>query len=135
MTNTLLAVTIVALILACLYITVITNKLFQWGAQNFTEVVKAHNNLVTSCKQDSAEINEKLNSLTPPDSEIQKITDRLDAIVADIERIDKDEKWIRRYYINYRDPIEPEENTVELPFPGDINYFTNSEQMEDVTNG
>ena len=131
MTNTLLAVVIVMVILACLHIAYITNKI----SQNFYEVAKAHNNLVTSCKQDSAEIREKLNSLTPPDSEIQKITDRLDAIVADIERIDRDEKWIRRYYINYREPIEPEENTVELPFPGDINYFTNSEQMEDVTNG
>jgi hypothetical protein len=131
MTNTLLAVVIVMVILSCLHIAYITNKI----SQNFYEVAKAHNNLVTSCKQDSAEIRGKLNSLTPPDSEIQKITDRLDAIVKDIERIDRDEKWIRRYYINYREPIEPEENTVELPFPGDINYFTNSEQMEDVTNG
>ena len=41
------------------------------------------------------------------DSEIDQIINRLNEITADIARIDKDEKEIRSYYINFRTPTHP----------------------------
>lgn len=41
------------------------------------------------------------------DNEINQIIARMDQIVADIARIDKDEKEIRSYYINFRTPTHP----------------------------
>ena len=41
------------------------------------------------------------------DSEIDQIITRLNEITADIARIDKDEKEIRSYYINFRTPTHP----------------------------
>ena len=41
------------------------------------------------------------------DSEIDQIIARMDQITADIARIDKDEKEIRSYYINFRTPTHP----------------------------
>ena len=41
------------------------------------------------------------------DSEINQIIARMDQITADITRIDKDEKEIRSYYINFRTPTHP----------------------------
>ena len=41
------------------------------------------------------------------DSEIDHIINRLNEITADIARIDKDEKEIRSYYINFRTPTHP----------------------------
>ena len=41
------------------------------------------------------------------DSEIDKIIARMNEITADIARIDKDEKEIRSYYINFRTPTHP----------------------------
>jgi len=41
------------------------------------------------------------------DSEINQIIARMDQITADIARIDKDEKEIRSYYINFRTPTHP----------------------------
>lgn len=40
------------------------------------------------------------------DSEIDDIIKRMNQIIADIHRIDHDEKEIRQYYINFRDPAE-----------------------------
>ena len=41
------------------------------------------------------------------DNEIDQIIARIDQITADIARIDKDEKEIRSYYINFRTPTHP----------------------------
>lgn len=41
------------------------------------------------------------------DNEIDQIIARMDQITADIARIDKDEKEIRSYYINFRTPTHP----------------------------
>jgi len=41
------------------------------------------------------------------DDEIDKIIARMNVITADIARIDKDEKEIRSYYINFRTPTHP----------------------------
>ena len=41
------------------------------------------------------------------DDEIDKIIARMNEITADIARIDKDEKEIRSYYINFRTPTHP----------------------------
>ena len=41
------------------------------------------------------------------DSEINQIIARMEQITADIARIDKDEKEIRSYYINFRPPTHP----------------------------
>ena len=41
------------------------------------------------------------------DSEINQIIARMNEITADIARIDKDEKEIRSYYINFRTPTHP----------------------------
>ena len=39
------------------------------------------------------------------DSEIDQIINRLNEITADIARIDNDEKELRRYYVNFREPV------------------------------
>lgn len=40
------------------------------------------------------------------DNEIDQIVARMDQITADIARIDNDEKELRRYYVNYRTPVQ-----------------------------
>lgn len=40
------------------------------------------------------------------DSEIDQICKAMDKICEDIHRIDNDEKELRRYYINYREPVQ-----------------------------
>ena len=141
-------------------------RLFKNNLENFAET---HNKLVDAYKQDSTDlhtshfmlqsmVNKHLEEPNPTD-EIKEIFERLDKIVADIERIDRDEKDLRTYYVNYREPTildttvtyeEPahlelteEENEFALPFPGDPipiitedpNYFTESEQMEGDEDG
>lgn len=39
------------------------------------------------------------------DDQIQDIISRLEKITEDIARIDRDEKEIRSYYVNYREPV------------------------------
>ncbi len=41
------------------------------------------------------------------DGEIKEIIEKLEKITADIKRLDHDQTEIRRYYINYREPITP----------------------------
>ena len=129
-------------------------RLFKNNLENFAET---HNKLVDAYKQDSTDlhtshfmlqsmVNKHLEEPNPTD-EIKEIFERLDKIVADIERIDRDEKDIRSYYVNYREPapleLTEEENEFALPFPGDPipiitedpNYFTESEQMEGDEDG
>lgn len=40
------------------------------------------------------------------DSEIDQIIKRLNEITEDIARIDNDEKELRRYYVNFREPVQ-----------------------------
>lgn len=40
------------------------------------------------------------------DNEINQIIARMDQITADIARIDHDEKDLRRYYVNYKQPVD-----------------------------
>jgi len=40
------------------------------------------------------------------DNEIDQIITRIDQITADIARIDNDEKELRRYYVNFREPVQ-----------------------------
>lgn len=40
------------------------------------------------------------------DNEINQIIARMDQITADIARIDNDEKELRRYYANFREPVQ-----------------------------
>ena len=40
------------------------------------------------------------------DDEIDQIIARMDQITADIERIDREQKDLRTYYVNYREPLQ-----------------------------
>lgn len=146
----------VAVVLLSVVVIVLVHQ-EQVNERNILGLSEKHNKLVDVCKQDSTDlhtshfmlqsmVNNHLAEPTPTD-EIKEIFDRLDKIVADIARIDRDEKDLRTYYVNYREPapleLTEEENEFALPFPGDPipiitedpNYFTESEQMEGEEDG
>lgn len=146
----------VAVVLLSVVVIVLVHQ-EQVNERNILGLSEKHNKLVDACKQDSTDlhtshfmlqsmVNNHLAEPTPTD-EIKEIFDRLDKIVADIERIDRDEKDLRTYYVNYREPatleLTEEENEFALPFPGDPipiitedpNYITKSEQMEGEEDG
>lgn len=43
--------------------------------------------------------------LSDSDRQIEEIIAKMNHIVDDIQRLDHDEKEIRKYYLNYRDPV------------------------------
>lgn len=112
---------------------------------NLVAMSESHNKLVAMCKVDSNNLHEALTQLTnvveglaskpTPTEEIQQIFDRLDAIVEDIARIDRDEKDLRTYYVNYREPLEltEEETAEDLPFPGDTEVLPTIEELKEET--
>lgn len=59
------------------------------------EIIKVSN-------KNSVYIKERLSN---SDRQIEEIVARMNSIVDDIQRLDHDEKEIRKYYLNYRDPV------------------------------
>lgn len=145
-------------ILIALVAVVLAYLIHSLGKTNasIANIAQAHNLHVAATKKWAQNIGKSLGEIRAQDMEedpqITEITARLEEITKDIARLDgeiaqvaRDEKEIRSYYVNFREPIvkdapyHPEDVVeVELPFPGDtgdtavLNWLNS---MEDITNG
>lgn len=71
--------------------------------------------MVASLTTSNTDLNKRIDNVTTIhnatvehyDAEIDEIIERLEQITADIARIDRDEKDLRTYYVNYRSPALP----------------------------
>lgn len=117
---------------------------------SIANIATAHNQHVATTKQWAQNIGRQLGDIRAQelaeDPQITAIITSLENITKDIARLDaevtrvaKDEKEIRSYYINFREPVVAEDiESVDLPFPGDTDdtkvlNFLNT--MEEITNG
>lgn len=121
--------------------------------ESIANIATAHNQLVANTKESFRNVGKSLGELraNQEDPQIQEILDRLNKVTDDITRIDaevdriaKDEKEIRSYYVNFREPVVAEDiaeiEELDLPFPGDephedqiIKYFKKFGK-EDIAN-
>lgn len=104
--------------------------------ESIANIATAHNQLVANTKESFRNVGKTLGELRAndmqEDPQIQEILDRLNKVTDDIARIDaevdriaKDEKEIRSYYVNFREPVVAEDiEFVDLPFPGDNAVLT-----------
>ena len=104
--------------------------------ESIANIATAHNQLVANTKESFRNVGKTLGELRAnemkEDPQIQEILDRLNKVTQDIARIDaevdrisKDEKEIRSYYVNFREPVVAEDiEFVDLPFPGDDAVLT-----------
>lgn len=104
--------------------------------ESIVNIATAHNQLVANTKDSFRIVGKSLGELRASemkeDPQIQEILDRLNKVTDDIARLDaevdrisKDEKEIRSYYVNFREPVVAEDiEFVDLPFPGDDAVLT-----------
>ena len=104
--------------------------------ESIANIATAHNQLVANTKESFRNVGKTLGELRAndmqEDPQIQEILDRLNKVTQDIARLDaevdrisKDEKEIRSYYVNFREPVVAEDiEFVDLPFPGDDAVLT-----------
>lgn len=125
---------ILLIALACMTLLVLGQQ--ARTAESIANIATAHNQLVANTKESFRNVGKSLGELRASemkeDPQIQEILDRLNKVTDDIARLDaevgrisKDEKEIRSYYVNFREPVVAEDiEFVDLPFPGDDAVLT-----------
>lgn len=111
--NIVVSIITVAVVIACMVIVVVRTGVIE------TEYINVNAKAMESIELETKN-HERLNrtieraneNFGAYDQQIKEITNRLDAIVADIERIDRAEKEIRSYYVNFREPKDDVDESV-----------------------
>lgn len=105
---------IVAILAICAFMVGVLRILDNFD-HKLSTFVEAHNGNVNTINKKFATINNRLATVdaiqesnrirrSNADDQIQEIISRLEKITEDIARIDRDEKDLRSYYVNYREP-------------------------------
>lgn len=105
---------IVAILTICAFMVGVVRLLDNFD-HKLSTFVEAHNGSVDTINKKfsttynrlaTVEANQKLDNTrrSNADDQIEEIISRLEKITEDIARIDHDEKEIRSYYVNYREP-------------------------------
>lgn len=105
---------ILAVIAICAFMVGVV-KLLEDFDHKLSTFIEAHNGNVQAANNRFSGIDHRITEIeeyrdldctriNEADEQIDQILDRLNAITEDIARIDRDEKEIRSYYVNYREP-------------------------------
>lgn len=97
------------------------HKLITAHNTNFTNLVGKIHNLEI---EQTAAKNRTMNNA----EQIEDIIGKLEGIIADIHRIDEDEKEIRKYYLNFREPVTSDVVTAGVTWAAEYPETENDEE-------